>query len=206
MIWLLYVPLNLLIMLICYITNPIVVLFATETGELKGFLQYFATWDDSLDPGFFVKEKVPSFLRYDWDRHYAEYEYTTDRLRALGRTRWFVRLKDSNFTIKERIQRYFCRVLWLTRNCGYGFSFYWFGKLVEGMDVRLIEETDGDGLSEKLAYDPAKSILTRPWMYKNTRKICSWLRWEIFCGWKIDTSSTIPQQCMIANRIAVRFL
>ena len=61
MIWLLYVPINLLIMLVCYITNPIVVLFATETGELKGFLNYWQTHDDSLDPAFFVKEKVPAF-------------------------------------------------------------------------------------------------------------------------------------------------
>lgn len=37
--WFLYAPLQLLIMIICYITNPIVVLFADENGELHGFLR-----------------------------------------------------------------------------------------------------------------------------------------------------------------------
>lgn len=32
--WFLYAPLQLLIMIICYITNPIVVLFADKNGEL----------------------------------------------------------------------------------------------------------------------------------------------------------------------------
>ena len=36
--WFLYAPLQLLIMIICYITNPIVVLFADKDGELHGFL------------------------------------------------------------------------------------------------------------------------------------------------------------------------
>lgn len=34
--WFLYAPLQLICMVICYITNPIVVLFADENGELHG--------------------------------------------------------------------------------------------------------------------------------------------------------------------------
>lgn len=41
--WFLYAPLQLLIMIICYITNPIVVLFADENGELHGFLKKWQT-------------------------------------------------------------------------------------------------------------------------------------------------------------------
>lgn len=37
--WFLYAPLQLICMMICYITNPIVVLFANENGELHGFLR-----------------------------------------------------------------------------------------------------------------------------------------------------------------------
>ena len=59
--YLIYAPLNILLMLFCYITNPIVVLFADETGELHSFLRYWQTWDDSLDPAFFVKRKVPKY-------------------------------------------------------------------------------------------------------------------------------------------------
>lgn len=130
--YLIYAQLNILLMLFCYITNPIVVLFADETGELHSFLRYWQTWDDSLDPAFFVKKKVPKFLRYDYDRHYQEYWGTTRDLAKLGRDRCFVKLLDKHFTVKERIQRYFCRVLWLTRNCGYGFAFYTFGRKVVG--------------------------------------------------------------------------
>ena len=47
--WFLYAPLQLLIMIICYITNPIVVLFADKDGELHGFLRKWQTFDDSCD-------------------------------------------------------------------------------------------------------------------------------------------------------------
>lgn len=65
--WFLYAPLQLLIMIICYITNPIVVLFSDENGELHGFLRKWQTFDDSCDSEGSAKQiktggKPPSFL------------------------------------------------------------------------------------------------------------------------------------------------
>ena len=70
MVMLIYIPyliFSLIITVVCYITNPIVVLFANELGELPGFLANWQTWDDSLDPRFFVVNKVWSIFRYDYD-------------------------------------------------------------------------------------------------------------------------------------------
>lgn len=47
--WFLYAPLQLLIMIICYITNPVIVMFADKDGELHSFLRRWQTFDDSCD-------------------------------------------------------------------------------------------------------------------------------------------------------------
>lgn len=57
--WFIYAPLQLLIMIICYITNPIVVLFADKDGELHGFLRKWQTFDDSCDSEDCVTKYVP---------------------------------------------------------------------------------------------------------------------------------------------------
>ena len=205
LIYLIYAPLNILLMLLCYLTNPIVVLFADERGELHGFLKYWQTWDDSLDPAFYVKKKVPKFLRYDYDRHYQEYWNTTPKLAGLGRDRCFVKLIDKHFTVKERIQRYFCRVLWLARNCGYGFAFYVFGRKVVGKSCfKKIYRFDSQGHYVKYLVDKTRNVFLRPWSYKNTWKINKKLRWEVYLGWKINEDQERLQQCMIAHRIALR--
>lgn len=204
MTYIFYLILNLIATVVCYVTNPIVVLFATELGELKGFLKYWQTWDDSLDPRFFVMEKVPKIFRYDYDKHYTEYEGTTPELEAVGRMRWFVKFVEGgeNFSIKERIQRYFCRVFWLTRNNSYGFSFWLFGRTINPKDM-IWNNVSND---TKFGYDKSESFITRAWTYKSEAKIFSWVRWEIYLGWKISEDSQTIQQCMIANRIAIRFI
>jgi hypothetical protein len=59
MVWIFYFIGSFLAMVLCYLTNPIVCLFSDEYGELHGFLKYWQTWDDSLNPRFFVVEKAP---------------------------------------------------------------------------------------------------------------------------------------------------
>ena len=54
MIWLLYAPLNFIIMIIGYILNPIICLFCNEEGELPEIFSLFQTWDDSCNPRFFI--------------------------------------------------------------------------------------------------------------------------------------------------------
>lgn len=202
---LIYLPmliLNLIVMVLCYITNPIVVLFANENGELPGFLSLWQTHDDSLDPRFFVVDKAPSIFKYDYDKHYEEYLGSTPELEEIGRTRWFTKIKDPNFTIKERIQRYFCRVLWLTRNNSYGFSFWWFGQMVDNKNMVYPINREG----EYFGYDKSKNILITPWVYKNDRPITSKICWCVFLGWKIGPQDTGVKRYMIANRPTIGFI
>lgn len=62
--------LQLICMLICYLTNPIVVLFANKEGELPKVLRLWQTWDSSLDNRQYVLYDCPKFLRYDFDDYY----------------------------------------------------------------------------------------------------------------------------------------
>lgn len=74
--WFIYAPLQLLIMIICYITNPIVVLFADKDGELHGFLRKWQTFDDSCDSEDCVTKYVPKWIRYDFYKYYrSEKQY-----------------------------------------------------------------------------------------------------------------------------------
>jgi hypothetical protein len=173
-------------MIVCYITNPLVLLFCDEEGELHGFLNYWQTWDDSCNPRFFVVEKVPAFLRYDYDRHYEEWWGTTPELEQYGRSRCFAKLIDGNFTAKERLQRYACRVLWLTRNCGYGFSFYWFGKWAYKATSVEHEHYVDERHYVRFGYDKGQSIWTRTWWFKMDWYWTGWLHTEGYLGWKIN--------------------
>ena len=196
MIYLLYLMGALLTTVLCYLTNPLVVLFADENGELHGILRYWQTWDDSLDSAYFMRDvvpvKFPSF-NYDYPKHYVHHIDTTDELAALGRERNYSTLIKP-LSEKERLQRYVCRVLWLYRNNAYGFSFWLLGRDVYGED--MVIESTGDVVRGHERYGDA-------WIYKNDAHICGWLYWKIFLGWKIDYHSPKKKRAMLANRIAV---
>ncbi len=201
-LWFIYFILSLVCMIICYITNPLVVPFADINGELPKWLKYWQTWDNSV----FCKDSVehaPKFLQYDWPKHYKEYKGTDDYLKSVNRERWYVSCLDPDFSLWERIQRYLCGVLWLTRNCSYGFSFYLLGltisptlEIKESANTIYVREVYGGGL-------------TGAWMYKNTAPIFTlwgWtVHWNNLLGWKIDTSAQYDTRSMIANRIAFFF-
>lgn len=189
-------------MVLCYLTNPIVVLFADINGELPGILKYWQTWDNAVCCVDSV-EHAPKFLQYDWSKHYKEFRDADAYLQSVNRTRWYCVCIDPNFSLWERIQRYCCGVLWLTRNCSYGFAFYMLGKTVsptleirDSANTRYVREMYGSGL-------------TGAWMYKNTAPIFSafgWVvHWNNLLGWKIDTSAKYDTRAMIANRIAFYF-
>ena len=101
-IWFLFLPVSLLAMVLCYITNPIVVLFANEDGELPGFLSLWQTWDNSCNPSDLM-HILPDWLQFDWERHYEEYKGVTPYLYEVNRERWFTRCIDDNFTFTEQI-------------------------------------------------------------------------------------------------------
>ena len=204
MIWVILVPFQLLIAVFCYLTNWFVTFFADEKGDLPGFLALWQTWDDSLDVDWFVEKTVPSCFRYDFAKHYENIQYSTPELTAVGRDRYGVRVIDPNFTTKEKIQRYFCRTLWLYRNCAFGFTFWWFGRQVDNNNLVYIhkdyKEPDVD---RTFAYDKTQSILTRTWTYKNNNHLFGNVYWSIYLGWKIPfwDNSTSVHRAMIANRI-----
>jgi len=201
-IWLIYFILSLVFMILCYPTNPLVVPFADINGELPSFLKYWQTWDNSCYCSDSV-EHAPKFLQYDWARHYREYKGTDPYLASVNRDRWFVSCIDPNFTMWERIQRYCCAVLWLTRNCSYGFSFYLLGLTISPtLEIKQSENTI-------FVREVFSKALWGAFMYKNTAKIFSlWgyeVHWNNLIGWKIDTTAQFDTRSMIANRIAFYF-
>lgn len=201
-IWLIYFILSLVFMILCYPTNPFVVPFADINGELPSFLKYWQTWDNSCYCSDSV-EHAPKFLKYDWAKHYREYKGTDPYLASVNRDRWFVSCIDPDFTLWERVQRYLCAVLWLTRNCSYGFSFYLLG-LTISPTLEIKESENTIFVREVFSKD-----LWGAFMYKNTAKIFSAfgykVHWNNLIGWKIDTSAQFDTRAMIANRIAFYF-
>jgi hypothetical protein len=200
MIWIPLFLLNAVCMILCYLTNPIVLLFCDEEGELHGFLNYWQTWDDSCNPRFFVLEKVPAFLRYDYDRHYEEWWGTTPELEPYNRQRCFACLIDPHFTFKERIQRYICRVLWLTRNCGYGFSFYVFGEWAFSDCSIEHEHRKDDRHYIRWGWDDSQPIWTRTWWLKFDWYWTENWHTDGYLGWKINYPFEGSQYSMIAHR------
>lgn len=201
-LWFIYFLLSIVFMLLCYPTNPIVVPFADINGELPGILKHWQTWDNSVFCSDSVKH-APKFLQYDWPKHYKEHKDSDSYLRSVNRERWYVTCIDHNFTLWERVQRYLCGVLWLTRNCSYGFAFY-----VLGLNVSPMLKTEQ---SENTIFvrEIFGGNVGGAWMYKNTAPIFSLFGWTVhwnnLLGWKIDDSAKVTTRAMIANRIAFSF-
>lgn len=201
MIWVPLFVLNAILMVFCYITNPLVLLFCNEEGELPWPLSLWQTWDDSCNPRFFVIEKVPGFLRYDYDRHYREYWGTTPELEQYGRKRCFACLIDPNFTLTERLQRYICRVLWLMRNCGYGWSFYMFGEWAYARCSVEHEYYRDERHYIRWGWDSSQPIWARVWWFKIDWFWSRCLHTEGYLGWKISWPFKGSQYSMIAHRL-----
>ena len=194
--WLLLFPLNVLCSILCYLTNPIAVLFADERGELHGVWRYWQTWDDSCDVQWFVAS-LPRFLRYDFDKHYTPSRETNDFLASVGRDKGCVVLIDGNFTVTERIQRYLCRVLWLYRNCAYGFAFYLFGITASGADI-VFYRRDSEAV---ICYDKTKDTWNRPWLVALDIPLVGDVHLDVMAGWKLAYSEGVPRRSMIAGRV-----
>lgn len=197
--WLIYVLLSNVVNIICYLTNPIVVLFCNEEGELPGFLKYWQTWDDSCDSEYYMKECVPNFLDYNYASKYECIVGTTEELKKVGRTRLFSKLRHNvTFTFEEKIKRYFCRVLWLTRNCAYGFNFWIFGAYIDSSTM----------IYEKKNNSITKGNNGKYFIYHSDAVITTIgrliIKWKLFIGWKISDEPGC-HQAMLANRPLIVF-
>lgn len=189
--WFVYAIIDLLFNAICYITNPIVVLFADDYGKLPSICRWWANWDDDLDVDWMVYDHhVPSFAEYDFNKHYR-YHDEWEAEAITGKHHGFVELLDDNFTLWERFQRYVCRLAWIYRNCAYGFSYYVTGVTVDGADIVKHATFKKDGY---LYYTAPNA-----WVYRYNQKSYGTHKWKIFLGWKIqDFKSTETKRCMLA--------
>ena len=187
--YLIYAPLQLLCMCVCYLTNWFVVLLANEEGELHGILRLWQTWDDTLDNPSFIRDTLPTWLDYVWHRHYEQYWITDTHNRRVYKEKLI-----NPFSNIDKLKRYVCRVLWLYRNCGYGFAYYIFGRTIH--TPIKIEQINKDCY---YAQD-SKGI----WAYKCDSQIKGRWFWKIYLGWKIDKHNTETHRAMIATRVFIK--
>lgn len=189
--WIIFAIIDLLFNIIAYITNPFVLLFADEVGNLPKIFLWWENWDDHLDVEWMISEHhVPKWAEYDFNRHYKYYsEWEADKI--IGEHRGFVELLDPNFTLKERFQRYICRLVWLYRNCAYGFSYYVTGVDVHKSDIIKIRNNKDD-----IFY-----ITKYAWVIKYEKPSFNNHHWEIFLGWKMQNVTNETNRCMLAFRI-----
>lgn len=191
--WFLYVIADFAFTILCYFTNPIVVLFADERGRLPKIFKLWQTYDNTLDVGWMVTEGiVPKIFRYNYNSHYYYvYEDKSKYPCEPGK----VYIVNPNFTLWERVQRYFCRLWWLYRNTGYGFSYYVCGKEYNPQNIIALKDYKDTKYNECHHYEIKDSYLwrfyyTKPWFWK------FYLR--IYFGWKLNHSEMTLDKAMIA--------
>ena len=201
MIWLLYLPFVLLCYVICFLTNWLVVLFADKDGELHGFWHLWQTWDNSVSPSDVTeKHELPSFLLYDWQAHYYEYESVTDYMEGIERKRWRTMCYNDDWTLIEHIQRYICEVYWLTRNCAYGWCFYVFGRWAFAECAVEHEQRKDDRHYIRYGWDDSQPIWCRTWWLKIDWYWTTHIHTDAYLGWKINYPFEGGQYSMIAHR------
>ena len=191
--WFVFSILDVLFNIAAYVTDPIVLLFADEVGNLPRAFILWENWDDHLDVSWMIYENhVPKFAKYDFNKHYRY--YTPEEAKQLiGEYRGYVDLLDGNFTAKERLQRYICRLFWLWRNNAYGFSYYVTGIDICKADVTKIKTVEKDGY---IYY-----VTDYAFCYKDERKSFAGFCWDNYVGWKFRRLDDDKQRCMLAFRI-----
>lgn len=192
--WFILSVLDVAFNIIAYLTNPIILLFADEVGNLPSWALWWANWDDHLDIDWMIYEhNVPSWAEYDFNKHY-KYHSPHEAEKTTGKHYGYVDLLDPNFTTKERIQRYFCRLTWIYRNCGYGFSYYVTGKTINGTDIIKVRNFPNEEGNRDQYYYTDDAFMIR------YEKIwCKWFWLRIFLGWKMQSvKTTETKRCMLA--------
>jgi len=196
--WIFNLVLDVIANIVAYITNPIVCLFANEVGQLPHCFRWWQTYDNPLDIRWMVTDGiVPKIFRYDFDKHYV---YVKENHKTGGNG--YVTLLDDNFTIKEKIQRYFCRLAWMYRNTAYGFSYEVNGRYVCGGLMSILVDDNEDGNRVWISVDNGKSIFTRTWCVYIKKNWCKHFYIKVFLGWKCQGMYTGDnQRCMFACNI-----
>ena len=191
--WFLYTPLNFIVMVICYITNPIVVLFADENGELHGFFRKWQTFDDSCDSEDAVTKYTPKWMRYDFYKYYrVEKKYNPSYGRVIKKS-----INVAPLPFVDKLKRYCCRLFWLSRNCAYGFAVDWFGATINPKDVVVVDDYCFGEFERRIRI--TKDL--KYWkIYNSMRILNTKYQWRIYLGWKIHNVQSI-HRAMLAFRI-----
>ena len=182
-----YIPcviLNFLFMIICYVFNPIVALFAGEDGNLPHCLRWFQTQDQSLDNDPEWVEKTWPLLAY----------------------------KQSDSKVLHYIKRWAQRTRWMYRNTGYTFAYEVVGYKAVASKLTYKGDNPFDDFhhtSYMLIWEKDEPIWTRHWClraniaYLDNNQEYGYLR--IFLGWKIggmvENPNSPDTQCMLAMHI-----
>lgn len=191
--WILLAILDLAFNCVAYLTNPFVLLFADEVGNLPHIFTWWENWDDHMDIDWMIDEHhVPNFACYDFHRHYR-YHPPEEAEKLIGEYRGYVDMLDPHFTRHERFQRYVCRLWWLYRNCAYGFSYYVTGIDVYKEDVVEVKTDEKDGYTWY--------VTDYAFCYKDERPSFGSHNWDNFVGWKFRWMEHEKERCMLAIRI-----
>ena len=175
LLWvLLFIP-NLLIYLACMILNPVVALFVTKRDGREYLIKplyWFQTHDNPVDEywyGGYFKDSLFSYVKNATQEQYDN----------------------------SRFLRYVCRLLWLWRNCAYGFSYNLFGRDLIG------EEKVTEVGNEKAGYWRRFHSRGNSWQLKAHYPIGLGLQIDVNVGWK--THKGFPR-AMYADRLfSLRF-
>lgn len=173
--------------LICYVTNPIVILFSNEFGELPYKLRWWQTYDNCIDIPHSINTGVPKIFRYNFEKHYI---YTPEIKNKYIMKPGFVVLIDPDFSLWEKIQRYICRNIWLYRNTGYGFSYEVCGRYV--LEENIKKYVDYNKANNDQCYiavvNDKYAFFNKTWSIFYTKKYCKWFYLRIYLGWKFKGS------------------
>ena len=166
---------------ICYAFNWLVAFFANEEGYLPKWLNWFQTFDSSLDqPEEWVAKNWPWLVYRAWDT-----------------------------PLEHSIIRYVRRVFWLYRNSGYTFALDVVGYDLRSVNDLLqygnpaVNNNSPGVAGWYFSYDSTRSIFTRGWClytalrYTNTSSRC----FQVYLGWKLKGAGTGPKRQMLAMRI-----
>ena len=184
--WFLYAIREILVTILAYIVNPIVCLFADNEGWLPRWLFWFQTYDNTLDVEWMITENVvPKFAQYDYAKHYV-YHYE-EKFEDGTVIPGYVSVLDPRFTIKERVQRYICRLAWLYRNTNYGFSYLVNGVDIDASKLLIVRKWEKFNDEQCICYDPTVNLWDRPWCIYYCKQYCKKFRLRIYLGWKLKS-------------------
>ena len=149
---------------------------------------------------------VPKVFRYDFNKHYKYYpESKTNDEMIPGH----VVILDDDFTFKEKVQRYFCRVLWLYRNSAYGFAYKLLGITYTGIRQHVLENDQTKGKQIFVSFLEDSCGVDRYFSVKSTEYwTCPFInkrfRFDIYLGWKLSGTQeyTNEKRAMLAIRIS----